>query len=407
MSKKYLDDSGLLYFWQQIKTKFATKAFDKVKVGTTTIEADGTSDTLELVAGTNITLTPDATNDAVTVATSAEVNQNAFSNVAVGSSTIEADAKTDTLTLAAGSGVTLSADTSTDTVTISATGTQNQDAFSYVKVGSDTIAADTETDTLELAAGSNVTLTADTTNDKVTIAATDTTYSGTAPITVSGTTITHDASGATAGTYGSTSGQTPAFGANASVPYVTVDAKGHVTAAGTANVTIPSTAASADGAGLMSSSDFSKLAGIESGAQVNTVTGVKGDSESSYRTGNVNITPANIGAVATSAVGSASGVCPLNSSGTVDTQYLPSYVDDVIEAYPRSGQTELTATWLSLTNGGSALTPETGKIYIILAASTSYAVNTCFRWSGSTYVELADGNISSITNAEIDTILAA
>ena len=38
-----------------------------------------------------------------------------------------------------------------------------------------------------------------------------------------------------------------------------------------------------------------KLAGIEAGAQVNTITGVKGDSEESYRTGNVNITKANIG----------------------------------------------------------------------------------------------------------------
>lgn len=39
----------------------------------------------------------------------------------------------------------------------------------------------------------------------------------------------------------------------------------------------------------------SKLAGIEAGAQVNTVTGVKGDSESTYRVGNINITKANIG----------------------------------------------------------------------------------------------------------------
>lgn len=38
-----------------------------------------------------------------------------------------------------------------------------------------------------------------------------------------------------------------------------------------------------------------KLSGIEAGAQVNTITGVKGDSESAYRTGNVNITKANIG----------------------------------------------------------------------------------------------------------------
>lgn len=51
----------------------------------------------------------------------------------------------------------------------------------------------------------------------------------------------------------------------------------------------------------LSTEDFTtnekiKLAAIESGAQANSITGVKGDSESSYRTGNVNITPANIGA---------------------------------------------------------------------------------------------------------------
>jgi len=39
----------------------------------------------------------------------------------------------------------------------------------------------------------------------------------------------------------------------------------------------------------------SKLNGIESGAQKNTITGIKGSAESSYRTGNVNITPANLG----------------------------------------------------------------------------------------------------------------
>lgn len=43
-----------------------------------------------------------------------------------------------------------------------------------------------------------------------------------------------------------------------------------------------------------------KLAGIETGAQVNTVTGIKGNSESSYRTGQVNITAANVGAAASS-----------------------------------------------------------------------------------------------------------
>ena len=52
----------------------------------------------------------------------------------------------------------------------------NQNAFSNVKVGTTTIAADSKTDTLEIVAGANVTITPDTTNDKITIAATDTTY---------------------------------------------------------------------------------------------------------------------------------------------------------------------------------------------------------------------------------------
>lgn len=119
------------------------------------------------------------------------------------------------------------------------------------------------------------------------------------------------------------------------------------------------------------------------------------------------ITTALNGKIASTEKGSASGVCPLNASGKVDTSYLPSFVDDVIEGYPVSGATELSAGWLSKTSGGSALTPETDKIYILMADSASYSANSTFRWSGSTYVLLSDGNISAITNAEIDTILAS
>lgn len=111
--------------------------------------------------------------------------------------------------------------------------------------------------------------------------------------------------------------------------------------------------------------------------------------------------------VPNTAKGAASGVCPLDANSKVDAQYLPSYVDDVIEAYARSGATALSASWLSTTSGGSALTPETGKIYVLMADSTTYSANTQFRWSGSAYVKLADGGVSAITNAEIDTIVAA
>lgn len=54
---------------------------------------------------------------------------------------------------------------------------KNQNAFSNVTVGSTVIAADSTTDTITLVAGTNVTITPDATNDKITISAKDTTYS--------------------------------------------------------------------------------------------------------------------------------------------------------------------------------------------------------------------------------------
>lgn len=182
--------------------------FAKVKVGTTTITADAKQDTLELYAGDNVTLTPDATNDKVTISatdttytasgvvsidannnitSTAEVNQNAFSNVKVGSTTIAADSKTDTLELVQGTRITLTPDATNDKVTIATTAEVNQNAFSNVKVGDTTIEADTKTDTLELVAGTNVTLTPNATNDSITIAATDTNTHR--PIQLNGTQI--------------------------------------------------------------------------------------------------------------------------------------------------------------------------------------------------------------------------
>lgn len=72
--------------------------------------------------------------------------------------------------------------------------------------------------------------------------------------------------------------------------------------------------------GLMTAADKKKLDGIAAGAQVNSVTGVKGNAESTYRTGNVNITPDNIGAAPASHNHSASnitsGTLPVARGGT-------------------------------------------------------------------------------------------
>ena len=108
--------------------------------------------------------------------------------------------------------------------------------------------------------------------------------------------------------------------------------------------------------------------------------------------------------------GSANGVATLDSNGKVPASQLPSYVDDVIEVYGISGTTALTSGWLSTTSNGSAITPETGKIYVLMADFPStnpvYSTNSQFRWSGSSYVQIYDSGVSAITNVEIDTIVA-
>ncbi|MFD1777001.1 hypothetical protein [Paenibacillus rhizophilus] len=86
------------------------------------------------------------------IAASAEVNQNAFTTVAVsGQSSVVADSKTDTLTIAAGTGITVTTDANTDTITVTATGNQTPGAHasSHLTGGSDPIAkATTSTDGL-------------------------------------------------------------------------------------------------------------------------------------------------------------------------------------------------------------------------------------------------------------------
>lgn len=102
----------------------------------------------------------------------------------------------------------------------------NKNAFANIKVGDTTVAADAVQDTVELVAGSNITITPDATNDKITIAAKDTVY-------------THPNSGATAGSYGPSANATPGYGSTFNVPYLTVNAAGHVTAISTKTVKIP------------------------------------------------------------------------------------------------------------------------------------------------------------------------
>lgn len=73
----------------------------------------------------------------------------------------------------------------------------------------------------------------------------------------------------------------------------------------------------------------------------------------------------------------------------------------VVDAYPISGATPLSASWLSDTSGGSALTPEANQIYILMSDSGDYTANALFRWNGTAYVPLTSGG--SVTSTSVPT----
>lgn len=95
-------------------------------------------------------------------------------------------------------------------------------------------------------------------------------------------------------------------------------------------------------------------------------------------------------AVPSTSVGSANGVAPLNSSSLIDDQYLPSYVDDVVEGYYYDG------SFYEDSSHTIAIAGETGKIYIDLTEDKSY------RWSGSVFVEIVSGGHTYTAGSGID-----
>lgn len=150
--------------------------------------------------------------------------------------------------------------------------------------------------------------------------------------------------------------------------------------------------------GLMSATDKTKLDGVATGAQVNTIETVKVNSSAltpdinkaidikvptvlSELTDDVGFVDRsnfdneieNVRAeialkLDASLKGTANGVAELDANGKVLTSQLPSFVDDVIEA----------ENFAVLPTEG-----ETGKIYVTLDNNKTY------RWSGSAYVEIS------------------
>lgn len=78
--------------------------------------------------------------------------------------------------------------------------------------------------------------------------------------------------------------------------------------------------------------------------------------------------------------GASGGVVPLESDGKIATQYLPSFVSDVIEG------TYVNTTTFNGTDG-TPLTLEAGKMYV------DTTTNRTYRWSGTVLVAIGDGGV--------------
>ena len=135
-----------------------TEAFKNILVsGQSNIVADSATDSLTFSAGSNITLTTNASTDTITIAASGgEVTvQEEGSSLSTAATTLNF----------VGAGVTATGSGATKTITV-----PQQDLFSTVAVsGQSNIVADSATDTLTFAAGSGISLTTDASTDTVTI----------------------------------------------------------------------------------------------------------------------------------------------------------------------------------------------------------------------------------------------
>ena len=198
---------------------------------------------------------------------------------------------------------------------------------------------------------------------------------------------------------------------NYELPTASADTKGGVKVG--AGLAINNGVLSATGGGTADSVDWSnvqnrpdELADFNEDATHRTVTddekaawNAKSDFSGSYKDlsdqPNIPASAADVGAVASTAVGVAGGVASLDESGKIPSTQLPSYVDDVVEGYLHDG------VFYADTSYTDAYKGEDGKIYVDLDTNYTY------RWGGTVYVQTNSSDMSPISNSEIDAIVAS
>ena len=144
-------------------TQTLPNVFSTIRVGLTNVVADSTSDTLTLVAGAGIVITPNAGNDTIQIDSSIQ-NQNLFQTVGSDSGSVTASSITDTLNIVGGSAI--STNISGNTLEINYTGNVGGEAnnFEIVAIGTPVsnveLIADDPNDTLYFTGGSGISITA-------------------------------------------------------------------------------------------------------------------------------------------------------------------------------------------------------------------------------------------------------
>ena len=301
-----------------------------------------------------------------------------------------------------------------------ATGAEvNQNAFSNIVVGSTTIAADSKTDSLTIVAGNNITITPDAANDKLTIAATDTVYthptytsknSGLYKITVDGT--GHVSAATAVSKSDITALGIPAQDTTYST--ATQSDNGLMSSGDKtkldgietgANKTVVDSALSST-----STNPVQNKAVNTAISSLNTLVGDK--SVASQITSAIDTLNLDSTYIAVTQKGAANGVAELDSSGKVPSTQLPSYVDDVLEYtaksnFPSTGEagkiyvdtsTNLTYRW-----GGSAYTEISPSIALGTTSSTAFRGdygNTAYTHANAKGSAFTSGLYKITTNAQ-------
>ncbi len=125
------------------------------------------------------------------------------------------------------------------------------------------------------------------------------------------------------------------------------------------------------------------------------ITGVKGNAESSYRTGNVNVTPANIGAVSTAELNSAIGtkVDKVSGKGLSTNDYTTAEKTKLAGVAANANNYALPAASASTRGGVKTGYAQTGKNYPVQLSNEQMYVNV--PWTDTQKVTGVKGNAES------------